>query len=106
MEQAIYTLPEQKNQLENNLNRLTIDAQDAEKLLSEPFTRGDELSEKSERLTALRTELNDEAAKAAKGSRKQRTFYFDMAKLRKSAQQMPKEAGKQKQKGKNNPEVG
>lgn len=106
LEQAIYTLPEQKNQLENNLNRLTIDAQDAEKLLSEPFTRGDELAEKTERLTNLRTELNDEAAKAAKGSRKQRTFYFDMAKLRKSAQQVPKEASKQKQKGKINPEVG
>ncbi len=67
----------------------------AEQELSKPFTSGAELAEKSK--------LND---KAAEGNKIQQTFYFDMARLRKLAQQVPKEASKQKQKGKNNPEVG
>lgn len=104
LERTIQSLPEQKAGLENNLHRLTIDAQDAKKLLSEPFTRGAELTEKSQRLTTLRTELQDEAAKAVKGNKKQRTFYFDMAKLRKSAQQIAKCT--EKQNTKKEPQLG
>lgn len=61
------------------------------KILAEPFASGDILREKSERLTTLRDDLNQEAMEAAKsGNKPQRTFYFEMAKLKKNARTISK----------------
>ena len=61
------------------------------KILAEPFASGDVLREKSERLTTLRDDLNQEAMEAAKsGNKPQRTFYFEMAKLKKNARTISK----------------
>ena len=66
-------------------------AKEAEKILAEPFASGDILREKSERLTTLRDDLNQEAMEAAKsGNKPQRTFYFEMAKLKKNARTISK----------------
>lgn len=76
---------------QNALNQLNLDAKEAEKILAEPFASGDILREKSERLTTLRDDLNQEAMEAAKsGNKPQRTFYFEMAKLKKNARTISK----------------
>lgn len=62
------------------------------------------VDEKPHTESELASELQDEAAKAVKGNKKQRTFYFDMAKLRKSAQQIAKCT--EKQNTKKEPQLG
>lgn len=84
LENLIFTMDSRSEECNEKISRLKIDIEDAEKLLSEPFTRGAELHEKTERLTALRSELNNEAAENLKNNpNKQRTYYFDMARINK-----------------------
>ena len=79
-----------ENRLEKNkfeLSKLNIDAEDAQKLLSEPFSKESELKTKSARLSELRDQLNKEAATAAKNKGKgkdDRTYYFERKKKKKS----------------------
>lgn len=91
LESLLFSLDQKIAAAQNALNQLNLDAKEAEKILAEPFASGDILREKSERLTTLRDDLNQEAMEAAKsGNKPQRTFYFEMAKLKKNARTISK----------------
>ena len=91
LESLLFSLDQKIAATQNALNQLNLDAKEAEKILAEPFASGDVLREKSERLTTLRDDLNQEAMEAAKsGNKPQRTFYFEMAKLKKNARTISK----------------
>lgn len=86
LETTLLTLPNRLHEQQERLERLDIDAQDARKLLAEPFPAEAELAEKSERLTALRDEVNEAAAAAAKANPDaKRTYYFEAARMKKMA---------------------
>ena len=87
LENILSNLPKRLVEYENQLAQLIADSQEAKRLLAEPFTKGQELIDKSERLNELRDVLNTAAAEAAKNKSNQKTFYFEAAKMRKSARQ-------------------
>ena len=80
VENVFTSLEQKRNEIQEKLNRLDIDIDETKRLLAIPFDRTDELREKSERMENLRDELQSEAAK--NGDKKERTFYFSMAKTK------------------------
>lgn len=90
IENLIFTMENRLEKYKINLNKLEIDADDARKILDEPFKFTDELSAKSERLSLLRNELNREAAQAASNNKGEKTFYFERAKLKRNIEQRNK----------------
>ena len=63
-----------------------MDLENAMRIVNTPFPQQTELEEKTERLTALTEELNQAAMEATKNApEKQRTCYFERAKLKKGA---------------------
>ena len=87
LENTLSVLPKRLDEYENQLAQLIADSQETKRLLAEPFTKGQELIDKSERLNELRDILNTAAAESAKNKSSQTTFYFEAAKMRKSARQ-------------------
>lgn len=84
IENLIFTMESRLEKTKLELEKINIDAADAKALLSEPFAKESELTEKSSRLTELRDELNNEASAAAQSKSKGngRTYYFEKAKIK------------------------
>lgn len=71
------------------LARETAEANEAEKIASTPFPKEAELSEKIERRDTLKAALQaEQAAKAAEGRDKQRTFHFSVAELKRNSKKV------------------
>ena len=81
IEKVFTTLEQRRNSVQEDLNRLDIDAEETKRLLAIPFERSTELKHKKEVMVKLRDELQAEAAQNS-GKKKERTFYFSMAKTK------------------------
>ncbi len=69
---------------QDNINKLKMDLENAQRIVATPFPQQAELEEKSERLATLTDELNQAAMEAKMNApEKQRTCYFERAKLKK-----------------------
>lgn len=86
MESTLYKIDQTINDTQNSINKLKMDLENAMRIVDTPFSQQAELEEKTERLTALTEELNQAAIEAKKKApEKQRTCYFERAKLKKEA---------------------
>lgn len=99
LEKTLYTIDKRIDDVQTKLNKLTIDRDEAAKLVDQPFTQEAELAEKEERLTTLTDELNAAAAAAKAANKgKERTCYFERAKLKKEAAKLRAKQPKKKEK--------
>ena len=86
MESTLYKIDQTINDTQNSINKLKMDLENAMRIVDTSFPQQAELEEKTERLTALTEELNQAAMEAKKNApEKQRTCYFERAKLKKEA---------------------
>lgn len=86
MENAIFNIEGRISDLNSQLNRHRVDIAEAKRIVAIPFANEQELQEKSERLDLLTDQLTSEAIAAKKNApEKQRTCYFERAKLKKEA---------------------
>ena len=86
MESTLYKIDQTISDAQNNINKLKMNLENAMRIVNTPFPQQAELEEKTERLTALTEELNQAAMEAKKNApEKQRTCYFERAKLKKEA---------------------
>ena len=86
IESTLYKIDQTISDAQNNVNKLKMDLENAQRIVNTPFPQQAELEEKTERLTALTEELNQAAMEAKKNApEKQRTCYFERAKLKKEA---------------------
>lgn len=89
--------------LNSKLNELRIDVAEAKKIVAAPFAHEDELKKKTQRLEQLTEELNTAAMEQKENNKcKQRTNYFDVAKLKKEAAKCRNAAEKIQKKSKKN----
>ena len=97
IESALYNIDRRIDEVRTDLSRLKVDYAEAQKIASEPFPQQAELESKEERLKTLTDELNQAAIEAKKNApKKEKTCYFERAKLKKEAmrisRQKPKKA--------------
>lgn len=86
MESTLYKIDQTISDTQNSINKLKMNLENAMRIVNTPFPQQAELEEKTERLTALTEELNQAAMEAKKNApEKQRTCYFERAKLKKEA---------------------
>lgn len=86
LEGALYTIDSVIAKANNKLNQLRVDTAEAQKIINTPFSYEAELNTKSARLDTLTDELNKAAMEAKLNNpNKERTAYFDRAKLKKEA---------------------
>ena len=106
LEGCLYNIDRRIDDVNNSLAKLRIDYTEAQKIVAEPFSQADELAEKEERLKVLTDELNQAAIEAKKNApKKEKTCYFERAKLKKEAvriaRKSPEKASKTKSQEKN-----
>ena len=86
MESTLYKIDQTISDAQNNVNKLKMDLENARRIVNTPFPQQAELEQKTERLASLTDELNQAAMEAKKNApEKQRTCYFERAKLKKEA---------------------
>ena len=86
LEGSLYNIDHKISAANHEILKLKTDIEEAKKIVSQPFAQEEELRAKSERLETLTDELNYAAIEAKKNNpQKQRTNYFDCAKLKKEA---------------------
>lgn len=86
MESTLYKIDQRINDTQSDINKLKMDLDNAKKIVDAPFPQQAELETKNERLATLTDELNQAAIEAKKNaSSKERTCYFERAKLKKEA---------------------
>ena len=99
LEKALYTIDKRIDDVQTKLNKLTIDRDEAARLVDQPFQQEAELAEKEEGLTTLTDELNAAAAAAKAANKgKERTCYFERAKLKREAARLRAKPPKPKEK--------
>ena len=107
MESTLYKIDQTINDTQNSINKLKMDLENAMRIVNTPFPQQAELEEKTERLTALTEELNQAAMEAKKNApEKQRTCYFERAKLKKEAFKDRQKPSKRKKQSKDKNEIG
>lgn len=107
MESTLYKIDQTINDIQNSINKLKMDLENAMRIVDTPFSQQAELEEKTERLTALTEELNQAAMEAKKNApEKQRTCYFERAKLKKEAFKDRQKPSKRKEQSKDKNEIG
>lgn len=86
MESTLYKIDQTISDAQNNINKLKMNLENARRIVNTPFPQQAELEQKTERLASLTDELNQAAIEAKKNApEKQRTCYFERAKLKKEA---------------------
>ena len=106
MESTLYKIDQTINDTQNSINKLKMDLENAMRIVNTPFPQQAELEEKTERLTALTEELNQAAIEAKKNApEKQRTCYFERAKLKKEAFKDRQKTTKPKEKSQDRNEI-
>ena len=107
MESTLYKIDQTISDTQNSINKLKMDLENAMRIVNTPFPQQAELEEKTERLTALTEELNQAAMEAKKNApEKQRTCYFERAKLKKEAFKDKQKPSKRKEQSKDKNEIG
>ena len=95
MEKALYSIDYKIKDVQAELGRLQADMKEAQHIINDPYPQEQELKDKQERLKVLTEELNKAALEAKRNHPdKQKTCYFEIAKLK-------KEAMKRRKQGKN-----
>ena len=106
MESTLYKIDQTINDTQNSINKLKMDLENAMRIVNTPFPQQAELEEKTERLTALTEELNQAAMEAKKNApEKQRTCYFERAKLKKEAFKDRQKTAKPKERNQDRNEI-
>ena len=102
IESALYNIDRKIDEVRTDLSRLKVDYAEAQKIASEPFPQQAELESKEERLKTLTDELNQAAIEAKKNApKKEKTCYFERAKLKKEAMRISRQKPKQTKDKKN-----
>ncbi len=107
LENTVYSIDQKIIAAEDKLSQLHADVAEAKKIFETPFTQEEELKVKSERLETLTDELNEAAANAKLNNPdRQKTCYFELAKMKKEAVKArnTEKKEKSKNKGKDQPE--
>ena len=102
MESTLYKIDQTISDTQSNINKLKMDLENAQRIVNTPFPQQAELKTKTERLATLTDELNQAAIEAKKNApEKERTCYFERAKLKKEMfkdrQKPPKSRNKNKE---------
>ena len=101
LESALYNIDGRIERVRENLAKLRIDYAEAQKLAAEPFPQQEELESKEERLKTLTDELNQAAIEAKKNApKREKTCYFERAKMKRDAMRIAKKPKQNKDKGK------
>ena len=101
LESALYNIDGRIERVRENLAKLRIDYAEAQKLAAEPFPQQDDLESKEERLKTLTDELNQAAIEAKKNApKREKTCYFERAKMKRDAMRIAKKPKQNKDKGK------
>lgn len=86
LENSVFKIENNIDDVKTDLHRQELDVLEAKQILQQPFTQETELENKEKRLVELTEELNEAAAQAKLNNPgKQRTCYFEMAKLKKDS---------------------
>ena len=107
LESALYNIDGRIESTKENLAKLRLDHAEAQKIVAEPFPQQTELDSKEDRLKTLTDELNKAAIEAKKNTpKREKTCYFERAKLKRDAMKIAKKPrtpkDKSKSKSKNN----
>ena len=106
MESTLYKIDQTISDAQNNVNKLKMDLENARRIVNTPFPQQAELEQKTERLASLTDELNQAAMEAKKNApEKQRTCYFERAKLKKEAFKDRQKPSKRKEQSKDKNEI-
>ena len=101
IESALYNIDGRIESTKESLAKLRIDHTEAQKIVAEPFPQQAELDSKEERLKNVTDELNQAAIEAKKNApKREKTCYFERAKLKRDAMKLAKKPRKSKDKGK------
>ena len=101
MESTLYKIDQTISDAQSSINKLNMDLENARRILATPFPQQAELEQKTERLATITDELNQAAMEAKKNApEKQRTCYFERAKLKKEAFKDRQKPAKPKEKNK------
>lgn len=101
LESALYNIDGRIEGVKENLAKLRLDHAEAQKIVAEPFPQQAELDSKEDRLKTLTDELNKAAIEAKKNApKREKTCYFERAKLKRDAMKIAKKPKKIKDKGK------
>ena len=101
LESALYNIDGRIEGVKENLAKLRLDHAEAQKIVAEPFPQQAELDSKEERLKTLTDELNKAAAEAKRNApKREKTCYFERAKLKRDAMKIAKKPRKSKRKDK------
>ncbi len=101
LESALYNIDGRIEGVKENLAKLRLDHAEAQKIVAEPFPQQVELDSKEERLKTLTDELNKAAIEAKKNApKREKTCYFERAKLKRDAMKIANKPRKSKDKGK------
>lgn len=106
MESTLYKIDQTISDAQNNVNKLKMDLENAQRIVNTPFPQQAELEQKTERLASLTDELNQAAIEAKKNApEKKRTCYFERAKLKKEAFKDRQKTTKPKEKSQDRNEI-
>ena len=101
LESALYNIDGRIEGAKENLAKLRLDHAEAQKIVAEPFPQQAELDTKEDRLKTLTDELNKAAVEAKRNApKREKTCYFERAKLKRDAMKIAKKPRKSKEKGK------
>ena len=101
LESALYNIDGRIERTRENLAKLQLDNTEAQKIVAEPFPQQAELDSKEERLKTLTAELNQAAIEAKKNApKREKTCYFERAKMKRDAMRIAKKAQPPKNKAK------
>ena len=101
LEAALYNIDGRIERTQDNLAKLRLDHEEAQKIVAEPFPQQEELDSKEERLKVLTDELNQAAIEAKKNTpKREKTCYFERAKMKRDAARLAKKPRTAKDKAK------
>lgn len=101
LESALYNIDGRIDRTQADLAKLRLDHEEAQKIVAEPFPHQAELDSKEKRLKVLTDELNQAAIEAKKNAPKRdKTCYFERAKMKRDAMRLAKKPKTPKDKGK------
>ncbi len=100
IEAALYNIDSRIERTQGDLAKLRVDHAEAQKIVAEPFPQQAELEAKEDRLKTVTDELNQAAIEAKKNApKREKTCYFERAKMKRDAMRIAKQPKKGKAKG-------
>lgn len=91
LEAALYNIDGRIERAQDNLAKLRLDHEEAQKIVAEPFPQQEEFDTKEQRLKVVTDELNQAAIEAKKNApKREKTCYFERAKMKRDAARLAK----------------